>query len=99
MKSLAYDLEPEKVELVDQPEPDKDAVRVCGPFEVMTLGRYSIEDWKGYVVREPGVEYGEPAKLENYIGVTCRLYRMDAAAGRSRQTWARSSPNWSREGK
>jgi len=77
LKSLAYDLEPEKVELVDQPEVDKDAIRVCGPFEVMSLGRYSVEDWKGYVVREP--EIGEAAKLENYIEVICRLYRKDAA--------------------
>jgi adenine-specific DNA-methyltransferase len=77
LKSVAYDLESEKVELVDQPEVDKDAIRVCGPFEVMSLGRYSVEDWKGYVVREPGV--GETAKLENYIEVICRLYRKDAA--------------------
>jgi len=77
LKSLAYDLEPEKVELVDQPEVDKDAIRVCGPFEVASLGRYSVEDWKGYVVREPGI--GEAAKLENYIEVICRLYRKDAA--------------------
>lgn len=77
LKSLAYDLEPEKIELVDQPEVDRDALRVCGPFEVMSLGRYSVEDWKGYVVREPGV--GETAKLENYIEVICRLYRRDAA--------------------
>jgi len=77
LKSLAYDLEPEKVELVDQPEVDKNAIRVCGPFEVTSLGRYSVEDWKGYVVREPGV--GETAKLENYIQVICRLYRRDAA--------------------
>jgi adenine-specific DNA-methyltransferase len=79
LKSLAYDLEPEKVELVDQPEVDKDAIRVCGPFEVMSLGRYSVEDWKGYVVREAPAAYGEPAKLENYIEVICRLYRKDAA--------------------
>jgi adenine-specific DNA-methyltransferase len=77
LKSLAYDLEPEKVELVDQPEVDKGAIRVCGPFEVMSLGRYSLEDWKGYVVREPGI--GEAAKLENYVEVICRLYRKDAA--------------------
>ncbi len=62
---------------MDQPEVDKDAIRVCGPFEVMSLGRYSVEDWKGYVVREPGI--GEAAKLENYIEVICRLYRKDAA--------------------
>jgi len=79
LKSLAYDLEPEKVELVDQPEVDKDAIRVCGPFEVMSLGRYSVEDWKGYVVREAPAAYGEAAKLENYIEVICRLYRKDAA--------------------
>lgn len=77
LKSLAYDLEPEKVELVDRPEVDKDATRVCGPFEVMTLGRYSIEDWKGYVVRDADV--GEAAKLENYIETICRLYLKNAA--------------------
>jgi len=79
LKSLAYDLEPEKVELVDQPDVDKEAIRVCGPFEVMSLGRYSVEDWKGYFVREAPAAYGEPAKLENYIEVICRLYRKDAA--------------------
>jgi len=71
LKSLAYGLEPEKVELVDQPEIDKCAIRVCSPFEVMTIGRYSVEDWKGYV-REGG-------KLENYIEVICHLYRKDSA--------------------
>ena len=76
LKSLAYDLEPERVELVDQPEVDNDAIRVSGPFEVMSLGRYSVEDWKGYVVSELGI--GEAAKLENYIEVICRLYRGDA---------------------
>jgi adenine-specific DNA-methyltransferase len=79
LKSLAYDLEPEKVELLDKPEVDPHAIRVCGPFEVMSLGRYSVEDWKGYVVRETRAAYGEPAKLENYIEVICRLYRKDAA--------------------
>jgi hypothetical protein len=43
----------------------------------MSLGRYSVEDWKGYVVREPGI--GEAAKLENSIEVICSLYRNDAA--------------------
>ena len=38
----------------------------------MSLGRYSIEDWKGYVA-------SEPSKLENYIEVICRLYRKNAA--------------------
>jgi adenine-specific DNA-methyltransferase len=75
--TIAYDREPEKVELVDQPEVDKDAIRVCGPFEVMSLGRYSVEDWKGYVVREPRI--AEAAKLENYIEAICRLYRKNAA--------------------
>lgn len=71
LKSLAYDLEPEKVELLDQPDVDKDAIRVCGPFEVMTIGRYSVEDWKGYVK--------ESGQLYNYIDVICKLYRKDAA--------------------
>lgn len=78
LKSLGNDLEPEKVPLVDQPEIDGAAVRVCGAFEVMSLGRYSVEDWKGYV-STPGGEAGEPAKLQNYIEVVCRLYRKDAA--------------------
>jgi hypothetical protein len=49
---------------------------VTGPFEIMSLGRYSVEDWKGYVVRDRGME---AARLENYIEVICRLYRKDAA--------------------
>ena len=77
LSTLAYDREPERIELRDSPMPDRSAVRVCGPFEVMSLGRYSVEDWKGYVVREPGI--GEAGKLENYIEVICRLYRKDAA--------------------
>jgi len=79
MKSLANALEPEKVDLFDQPEVDPTVVRVTGPFEVMSLGRYSIEDWKGYVVRESASAFGAPANLENYIEVICRLYRRDAA--------------------
>ena len=80
LKSLAYDLEPEQVDLVDQPEVDEGAIRVCGPFEVMTLGRYSVEDWKGWVVRErPAGADGGAARLENYIETICRLYRRDAA--------------------
>jgi adenine-specific DNA-methyltransferase len=75
--TIAYGREPESVELVHRPERDPAAIRVCGPFEVMSLGRYSVEDWKGYVVREHGI--GEAAKLENYIEVICRLYRKDAA--------------------
>src|SRR5205814_2115423 len=77
MGSFSGDNESQDVVLVDRPILDKDAVRVCGPFEVMSLGRYSVEDWKGYVVREPGI--GEAAKLENYIEVICHLYRKDAA--------------------
>ena len=46
LKSLAYDLEPEKVDRFDLPQVDREAIRVCGPFEVMSIGRYSIEDWK-----------------------------------------------------
>lgn len=74
LKSLAHDLEPERVELLDQPESDTDALRVTGPFEVMTLGRYSIEDWKGYVLNGDG-----QAEPENYVAVVSRLYRKDAA--------------------
>jgi adenine-specific DNA-methyltransferase len=77
LSTLAYDREPETIELRDLPVPDRSAIRVCGPFEVMSLGRYSVEDWKGYVVRDAGI--GEAAKLENYIEVICRLYRKDAA--------------------
>jgi adenine-specific DNA-methyltransferase len=81
LRSLAYNLEPERVELVDQPEIDREAVRVTGPFEVMSVGRYSAEDWKGFVVADAVSSYGEPepAKLSNYIEVICRLYRKDAA--------------------
>jgi adenine-specific DNA-methyltransferase len=77
MSGLIDGKEPERVDLLDRPLPDQTAVRICGPFEVMSLGRYSVEDWKGYVVREPGI--GDAAKLENYIEVVCRLYRRDAA--------------------
>jgi adenine-specific DNA-methyltransferase len=75
LKSLAYDMEPEKVPLVDSPQVDPTAVRVTGPFEVATLGRYSVEDWKGYLVGD-GADAG---KLENYIAVVCRLYRRGAS--------------------
>ena len=74
LRSVAYDLEPERVELFDQPEVDPDALRITGPFEVMTLGRYSLEDWKGYVLNGNG---GAEA-LANYVSVICRLYRKDA---------------------
>ncbi len=75
LKSEAYDMEPEKVDLVDHPLVDPNAVRVTGPFEVATLGRYSVEDWKGYLVGE-GADAG---KLENYVSVVCRLYRRGAS--------------------
>lgn len=76
LESLAKDLEPERVELVDQPDRDNDAIRVTGPFEIMTLGRYSLDDWKGYKIDEEG-------NLENYISVVARLYRKDAAPQKS----------------
>lgn len=44
----------------------------------MTLGRYSVEDWKGAVVTHEGRGI-EQAQLENYIEVICRLYRKDSA--------------------
>ena len=50
---------------------------MVGAFEVLTLGRYSPEDWKGYVV-VPGSE-GQGGALENYIKVVAQLYRKDAA--------------------
>jgi len=77
LESLAKGLEAETVSLYDEPLSDANAIRVCGPFEVMSIGRYSVEDWKGYIIRESGI--GEAAKLENYIEVICRLYRKNAA--------------------
>ena len=77
MESFTKGLEDPGVDLRNAPEKDPSALRVTGPFEVLSIGRYSVEDWKGYVVREPGI--GEAAKLENYIEVICRLYRKDAA--------------------
>ena len=76
MSGLIDNKEPEQVALVDRPIEDASAVRVCGPFEMMTVGRYSVEDWKGYVVGPGGAA---APKLENYIEVICRLYRKDAA--------------------
>ena len=77
LATISGGLEAETRIWFDSPHVDKDAIRVCGPFEVASLGRYSVEDWKGYVVREPGI--GEAAKLENYIETICRLYRKNAA--------------------
>lgn len=79
LKSIGNDLEPEKVEMIDQPETEKDSMRVTGPFEVMSLGRYSVEDWKGYFSTSSSENGIEAPKLENYIGVVSRLYRKDAA--------------------
>jgi adenine-specific DNA-methyltransferase len=78
LETLAKDLEPENVDLVDSPKVDRSALRITGPFEVMSLGRYSVEDWKGYVVTS-SPEGVEVPKLRNYIEVICRLYRTDAA--------------------
>lgn len=75
LKSVAHDLEPERIELVHKPEVDPAALRVAGPFEAMTIGRYSLEDWKGFVFSEDG----DASRLENYISVIARLYRPEAA--------------------
>jgi adenine-specific DNA-methyltransferase len=75
---VAYEREPESFDLVDRPIIEDSSIRVIGPFEVMTLGRYSVEDWKGSVVTAGGQGIEQP-KLENYIEVICRLYRKDAA--------------------
>jgi adenine-specific DNA-methyltransferase len=93
LKSAASDLEPERVDLVDQPEIEPGQLRVTGPLEVMTLGRYAPDDWNGYVT--------EAGKLENYITVICRLYRRDAAlqasGGMIRRPWnCPRSARWSR---
>jgi adenine-specific DNA-methyltransferase len=76
MSTLIDGKEPERVDLYDQPRTDESALRICGPFELVTVGRYSVEDWKGSVIRDSGPE---PAKIENYIEVICRLYRREAA--------------------
>jgi len=75
LKSVAYDLEAESIELRDRPEVDPLAIRVSGPFELMALGRYSIEDWRGQLVASTtgGVS------LEDYVTVICRLYRRNAS--------------------
>ena len=51
---VAYEREPESFDLVDRPIVDGTSARVAGPFEVMTLGRYSVEDWQGSVVTRDG---------------------------------------------
>ena len=75
--TIAYGREAERIDLVDSPLVDDGATRVCGPFDVSTLGRYSVEDWTGYVLCSDGG--GDGAKLQNYIEVICRLYRPNAA--------------------
>ena len=77
METLTKGLEDPGVELRDKPETENGSLRVVGAFEVLTLGRYSPEDWKGYVV-VPGSE-GQGGALENYIRVVAQLYRKDAA--------------------
>src|SRR5262249_31570652 len=77
MENLTKGLEDAGVELRDLPEKSPSAVRGVGTFEVLSLGRYSVEDWKGYLVPGPGI--GGGAKLEDLIEVICRLYRKDAA--------------------
>jgi adenine-specific DNA-methyltransferase len=79
LKSLAHGQEPEGIDLVDQPEVDPTALRVTGPLEAMTIGRYSLEDWKGYVFSEDG----EQSRLENYLSVIARLYRPECAISES----------------
>jgi len=71
MSTLIDNKEPEQVTLFDRPTKAPDVLRVAGPFEVLSVGRYSVEDWKA-VVNESGV-------LSNYIEVICRLYRSHAA--------------------
>lgn len=73
MGAVANDLEGEQIPLVDRPEVDGSALRVVGPFEVMTLGRYSIESWRGGLSGAGG-----GAISENYVSAMCRLYRSDA---------------------
>lgn len=77
LEAIATGKESERVVLNDRPVADPAAIRVCGPFEVASLGRYSVDEWKGYVVSTDSI--GATAKLENYIEVICRLYRRDAA--------------------
>jgi adenine-specific DNA-methyltransferase len=79
LKSLAYGQEPETIELVDRPEVDPTAIRVTGPFEAMAVGRYSLDDWHGYVMSEDG----EAGRLQNYVDVIARLYRPEAAISQS----------------
>jgi adenine-specific DNA-methyltransferase len=68
---VAYDREAGSIELFDRPLSDSGVIRVCGPFEVMSVGRYSVDDWKGYIRDGPA--------LANYVEVIARLYRRDAA--------------------
>jgi hypothetical protein len=73
------DLEPETVELVDQPLVDKGPP--FRPVRGHVPGRYSVEDWNTSSASWPG----DTAKLENYIGV------MAAYTARSRTRAQRGS--------
>src|SRR5260370_30106337 len=75
---VAYEREPQSFDLVDRPIVDGTSIRVTGPFAVMTLGRYSVEDWNGSVCIPDGRGI-EQAQLQHYIEVICRLYRKDSA--------------------
>ena len=58
---------------------DQGAVRVCGPFEVACPSAATRSRTGRATSFANRSDYGEPAKLENYIEVICRLYRKDAA--------------------
>lgn len=72
LKTIAQDLEPEIVPLRDRPKIANDAVRVVGPMEVDTLGRYAVDDWHGYVSEADG-------RLQDYVAVITHLYDPDAS--------------------
>jgi adenine-specific DNA-methyltransferase len=75
--TIGSDKEPEIVEIVDRPEVVAGAIRVTGPFEILSVGRYSAEDWRGQVV-STDPETGRAA-LANYITVIAQLYRKGAS--------------------
>lgn len=75
--TIVDQLEPEQIDRVDRPLIDSSAVRVHGPFEVMTLGRYSRDDWQGSLVDN---DIGRQ-KLGNYVEVVCRLYEPEIDLG------------------
>ena len=79
LKTIKNGLEPQEIEVRNEPIVRRRNIRVASPFEVMTLGRYSVADWRGYAVEDSGT-------LANYIAVIARLYRpgasVDEANGR-----------------